>query len=496
MSISIRNKSAAPKPKSGDGTSEIRNPCPARKGRCPKSEIKALRAALIAFIAARIALSAWAWLILQINPLIVSNLDLFGEKVVVAFDLQTGQRAVFARVLCDTPSRAPREIYAPESQRECVSNRELHFRPAPPNLVDVETNRVWDLRGRAETGEQLAPSRRTAEEIFPYHGVVADTRAWLSVWQRFDTNWYLAIAQFGYGKPADVHFPPLYPALVRIGSLLVGGDDLLSAWLISNLALAATLAVLYRHTAQIAEPTTAARAIAYLVLFPTGFFLFAPYTESLFLLFTVLLFDSLARGRLHWAGFWAFLGVLTRLQGIALVVPIAIAWYQSKPRSSARGIFAVALPSFALGIYLALRATIAPVGAIPTSEPDLHARLVPPWENYWYAIQTIASGQFLIADALNFVVTTLCVIVLVIGWRQLPLTHSLFAVASLVVVTMRWVDTQPLNSMVRYALTLFPVFVLLARFGKNAWVNRAVVYLSFALALFLCGQFVMWGWVG
>ncbi len=506
--------------------------------RNPKSEIWGWRVALVAFIAARVALSLWAWLVLQINPLIVGNLDLFGEKVVVAFDLQAGQRAAFSRVL---------------------DNRELHFRAAPPNFVDEETNSVWDLRGRAlsgaRAGAQLGASSRSVEEIFPYHGVAVETNPLLAPWQRFDTNWYLAIAQYGYANSQDIHFPPLYPALIRIIATVLGNNYLLSAWLISNLALIAALVLLYRQTLVIAStfaslsvnsakqsptsnvqpPTstteiassqsallamtgaTAARTIAYLVLFPTAFFLFAPYTESLFLLFSLLVFDALARERWHWAGVWAFLGVLTRLQGIALIVPIAWAIgnrvasrrNQSAPidlqptqvgfavswRDLNRPI-ALGLPLAALALYLAMRAALAPSGAIPTSEPDLHAHLAPPWENFLYALQTIASGKFLIADVMNLLVTILCGVALVVGWRKLPRAYSLYTAASLIVLTMRVVDTQPLNSMVRYALTLFPVFMVLGDAGTNAWVNRVVVYISFALALFLSGQFVMWGWVG
>jgi hypothetical protein len=58
-------------------------------------------------------------------------------------------------------------------------------------------------------------------------------------------------------------------------------------------------------------------------------------------------------------------------------------------------------------------------------------------------------------------------------------------------------EVQPLLSLSRYVLVLFPGFVLLARAGqRSAWWNRAIVYPSVALSIFYVGQFVLWGWVG
>ncbi|MBI3741402.1 MAG: hypothetical protein HY257_06565, partial [Chloroflexi bacterium] len=48
----------------------------------------------------------------------------------------------------------------------------------------------------------------------------------------------------------------------------------------------------------------------------------------------------------------------------------------------------------------------------------------------------------------------------------------------------------------RYVLVMFPVFLLWAKWGARAWVNRAMVYASFALQLFFSAQFFLWGWVG
>lgn len=60
---------------------------------------------------------------------------------------------------------------------------------------------------------------------------------------------------------------------------------------------------------------------------------------------------------------------------------------------------------------------------------------------------------------------------------------------------MREVETQPLNPMIRYALTIPPVFFMLAKFSQNPWINRLILITSLSLGLYLSAQFFMWGFV-
>jgi len=443
------------------------------------------RFALVLFLAARIALSAWAFAISALIPLAVSNLYLHGEPVVAAFDLRTSTRAVFSRML---------------------DGNELHFRAAYPNLLDVETNTVWDLSGRAVSGKRaganLQVSKYTVEDVFPYRGVAAEQNALLAPWQRFDANWYVAIAERGYGTiSGDIHFPPLYPLLIRILGWVVA-DRFTAGVLISNLAFIAALALLHKIVAPRFGTEVARRAVAYLVIFPTAFFFLSAYTEGVYLVLVLLSLFALEREQWLWAGFAIFCAILIRLQGIALLVPFAYAAWQARKNPlrpplvrGAGGIAGALIALAALGVYLLLRIATGEPTVVPTSEPNLFARLAPPWENYFYAAQTLLSGKFLIADALNFAVTTLCILILILGWKQMPLAWNLYSVASLIIVTARLVDSQPLNSMSRYALTLFPVFVWLALQGRSAWAQRVIVYLSVPLQLFLSAQFFLWGWV-
>lgn len=443
------------------------------------------------YLIARIALSAWAFAISALIPLSVANLNLHGEPVVTAFDLHTSTRAVFSRVL---------------------DKRELHFQPASRNLVDAETSTVWDLTGRAVSGAlrgtALGVAVYSIEEIFPYRGVAPSQNTFLAIWQRFDANWYLKIAQGGYGDEGSTVYFPLYPLLIRALGTLFLGRDLLAAMIISNLALVGALYVLYQISKDLIGVRDSKRAIAFLLLFPTAFFLFAPYTESLFLFFALASIREGTRARWGRSGIFGALAALTRLQGVLMIVPLAyLAWKDfRKQKSSIAGRESQIAP---FRFYF-LR--FAPLLLIPLStlaflaftnlslftaySSQLHARFVFPWDNLAAAIAMIVNSRASLIDVLNLFFTFLFGIMVAVTWFILPREFGLYSLVMYLAPLFRMTTEQPLVSVARYALAIFPVFILWGKWGRNAWIARSIAYLSLPLQLYLSAQFVLWGWVG
>ena len=157
--------------------------------------------------------------------------------------------------------------------------------------------------------------------------------------------------------------------------------------------------------------------------------------------------------------------------------------------------FGLALPAIGGLFYVFLRSMQVTEGAIPFVEADWHARLVPPWETYWYAIQTLLSGNYTFIEILNWLVATLFLILLVTGWRKIPLEYNLYTAFSLLIILIRIVETQPLISMSRYSLALFPSFFVFGLTGENPWMRRLLLYTFIPLNLYLSAQFFLWGWV-
>jgi Mannosyltransferase (PIG-V) len=163
----------------------------------------------------------------------------------------------------------------------------------------------------------------------------------------WDSEYYLGIAVGGYDDPkagtvtdpANGHqviknysFFPLYPYFIRVWMIplsLFGMNPIATASLagviVSLLGTLAGMAALWAMTRDLFEEETAFRAIFYLLIFPTGFFLAQVYSEGMFI---GLAFWSLALSRnKKWLGasVLALLAAWTRPFGAALALPLGIA---------------------------------------------------------------------------------------------------------------------------------------------------------------------------
>src|SRR5271157_6165481 len=120
----------------------------------------------------------------------------------------------------------------------------------------------------------------------PYMGVQPANNVWLEVWQRWDTLQYQAVAERGYHAFDTATFTtPLYPFLMKTVGAILGGNTLLGGIIVSNLfCLVALWAFYLLAEKELQNVQSAKRALIYLLIFPSSFFLFAPYTEPLYFL--------------------------------------------------------------------------------------------------------------------------------------------------------------------------------------------------------------------
>lgn len=442
---------------------------------------KSWRFAIIAFLIARLFYALWSWVILTMQPVAIQNFELANEPILSIFSIKNNQAYVYLRE---------------------INGEVLTFEPiGSENIIDRQSGSIWKISdGAAIQGQYkdfvLSPAKTSPSDIFPYQGAKLYPVTWLAIWQRFDANWYLSLAERGYGNiPGDDHFPPLFPLLIRVLQP-VFGSSFLAGLFISHVATLYTLKLLYDVFVHWGGETIGGRALLFFVIYPTFFFFFSVYSEPIFLVAVLLSLKAMNSRSWAWAGFWVFCAILTRLQGAALLAPMLYLMWRDRP--------ILKKPAHWMGLiiagigglsYLCLRSIQATSGVFPFVEADLHAHLVPPWETYWYAVETILSGNATFIDILNWVVVTLFIILLVWGWRKIPLEYNLYATFSLLIMLIRIVDTQPLISMSRYSLTLFPAFFALSLTSENAVLRRVIIYTSILLNLYLSGQFFIWGWV-
>jgi Mannosyltransferase (PIG-V) len=298
---------------------------------------------------------------------------------------------------------------------------------------------------------------------------------------RGDAGWYLAIAQHGYGHAGvgSRAFWPVYPFLIRLLTP-VTGSGVIAGVAISLISFVAALVLLHRLTElELGRP--AADTTALLLAFaPLSFFFSAAYTESLFLLLSVGAIFAARKER--WALACALAGVatLTRPTGITLLIPIAIMLWRSSRGPDRRLAWLLLVPA-ALGAYLGGLALTGHSWQAPfQAQAVWHKVMTGPLGGIALAaFQALVNGARIVggsqaiydpsrfgpltpaAESILLVLWAVLGIVLVIAcFRRLPLHYGAYAAATLIVCLSDPEAGQPLVSLDRYLLTLFPLWMV------------------------------------
>jgi len=334
------------------------------------------------------------------------------------------------------------------------------------------------------------------------------------IWGRWDSDFFLRIAQNGYGD-ASAAFHPLYPALIAGLGRLFFGHYLLAGLVISLLCCLGSFVLLHHLAEERLGPDGAQRSVLYLAVFPMALFLQAVYSESLFLLLVLAAFALAERNRFAGAGLVAGLAILTRAAGLALLPALALlAWRHRERLRSLAGI-ALAVPVAA--IYpLVLWQQVGDPWAFSDAQDRWHRHLsrAGPLGGIWDGLVAGWRGleQFVVGHGTNvpganpmhaaaenvqaLAFLALFLALTVVAWRRFGAPYGLFAAVSLAIPlaypSARW----PLLSLPRFGLVIFPFFLALAAVtaGKPR-LHTAVVACS---ALFLgvaVVQWALWQWV-
>ena len=304
----------------------------------------------------------------------------------------------------------------------------------------------------------------------------------LEPWQRqpwtaltgWDTVYYIRIAHDGYLNGARVAFFPLYPLMIRGLEAVSGLGDATAALAVSNLAVLAALAGMYVLARDRLSETHAWRGTLYLVLSPYGFALGLAYSEGLFLALAVWLFVFSDRRRHGPAIVLGVLAGLTRVNGLALILPLAIvAWRRRSPGAW----LVAAAPAVGLGLHMAwLQHAVGDPLAFVHAQGRWggHASFPPIalGEEFWQFAQTGRAIHLLSA------VTVIVYLALLIPILRLPLfaEHRAEDVAYVGGIFALPLLAGVLQSSGRFGLLAFPLFFALADLGlRRPLVHRAFV---------------------
>ncbi len=340
----------------------------------------------------------------------------------------------------------------------------------------------------------------------------------LEIWARWDSEWYLLVADQGYqagglvaasnslwDQGATAGFLPLYPLLIRALSPIVGSVG--AGVLISNICLFLSLIALERlvrlELGDEAGGSAGLVACGALLAFPSSLFLSAVYPESLFLALSIAVFLSVRTGRFAAAGVLGGLATLTRPFGVLLVLPILLEWW-SAWRSQRAGdaqrhtrlldlLWAGLIPA-ALGIYMAFCGSVFgdPL-AFVHHKTRWRGALSGPWTAFtrWWEAGPTAHGSH--GSTFELIIAVACLVGLVAMARRLRISYTIYASAAVVLAL-----GSTLWSFSRLALTLFPFSMLIGALWAEGRRCLPVLYAFIGVTIsgLFMALFANWWWVG
>ena len=326
--------------------------------------------------------------------------------------------------------------------------------------------------------------------------------AGIDVWARWDSDWYLRVAEDGYSdSPSSTPaFFPLYPGLVGLVGRLLAGHYVLAGVLLSLAACAVAFVLLHRVAAERLGEDGARRAVLYLAIFPTALFLQAVYSESLYLALVLGAFLLAERGRFLGAGAVAGLALLTRPVGIALLPALALLAWRADDRRRALLRLAVALPI--AGLYpLLLAIWIGEPLAFLRAQEGIWQRELSwagPLGGLWEGVAVLVAERPARDLALNLQQLGFTLALLALGvaaWRRFGAPYGLFTLVSVAIPLSFPSERWPLLSISRFGLVLFPVLLVLAALGSRPRAHAAIAAVSATLLGVAVVQWALWQWV-
>ncbi len=300
----------------------------------------------------------------------------------------------------------------------------------------------------------------------------------------------------------------------------------------------------------------ASLAVLVTALAPMAFYFSAVYSESLYLALSIGVFLCARRGCWAWAGVLGMLAVATRSTGLVLVLPAlmlylygprddrppdfdrALSWGASegeparagarlrrrlraaRPRYRLRAnVLWLALLPVGLGLYMGYLGLSGGDTLAPFHAQGIWGRqFAGPYGGVWDGLRAAfegarqllsgqrahvyypaATGSPFVAAGHNLMLLAFLLLALplfVLALRVLPLAYGLYAIAALALPLSYPVPAQPLMSLPRFLVVLFPLGMALAVWlAAHPRARIPALAASALLMAFFVAQFATWHWV-
>ena len=334
----------------------------------------------------------------------------------------------------------------------------------------------------------------------------------ISNFYRWDSGWYGMIAEKGYELKATAFFP-LFPLLIAGVRTVFGTSAAFAGWLVSNTAFLLMLAGAFRLLRLDYAERDARRIVWMIALYPTSYYFGAVYTESLFLLFSVLALHAMRTRRWAYAGAAGFFASVTRNSGVFLAIAYALEYLrivrwrdlfdfvrnpfrrlQADGWRHLRWVFVIPLPFFLYMGYLFLR--FGDPFAFASVQEQFGRSFLNPFVTLYEGYRM--TGGWMLHKGIDwffgyffveFLFVTLTIVVLIASFRKMRLAYWLIILYSFFIPL-----TAPAHGEVkdyfvsysRYSMVIFPLYIGLyervKRWRVGYWLMQAV-FVSLLLSL-------------
>jgi hypothetical protein len=322
---------------------------------------------------------------------------------------------------------------------------------------------------------------------------------------RWDTGWYVGIAERGYqwnpqvkSEMQNIAFFPAFPVASYYVSLLIGRNTAWAGVLISMVGFLGALLYLFRFARDRVGDDAAAAAVTWMAVYPFALFFSTAYTEGLFLFAALAACYHFERDQWVAAAVAGLVAGLSRPNGCLLSVMLALIALRSartaSPALTATRISIAAMPGIGMLIYSAY---IYSLTGNPLEWAANHAAYGRVYRGAaaviteridYISINGLYNYITVLAlDLMNFIPTVFALAAIVPVYRLLGLPYAvMIAINVLLPVLMGGV-----LSMGRITSVMFPLFVWLGAAVPAQRRLPLVIAFSMAQALFAIA-FFMW----
>lgn len=285
-------------------------------------------------------------------------------------------------------------------------------------------------------------------------------------WIRWDSPHYIDIAKNGYQSAGEmglwIVFYPLYPFLIKLSNLIFNNFNFSAIFVSVFFSFIASL-TLYELVLLDFQKRVALLAVWFMNIFPTAYFLQSGYTESLFLTTSICSIYFYRKGSYLLSGIFGLLSTATRINGL-LLLPLMFLEKKINKKS---------FPAFLItpiGFFIYLSINYINFGNFFYFIKPLYSNWFKKLDWPWVGLNNLLNITSLIdyvyfSELLAVLFIFLAGLLVLLKIRK---SYGIYILLNLILI----LSTSFILSTPRYALSLFPVYIL---FGQIK--NRAIIIL-------------------